>query len=231
MGRITCLILLAVSTAIAAPPPKETPQDRLRRLYGMPYDPEKDSTITLDGSRLRIQMPGTPHRFTPGYESEKSSAPRVRRELSGDFDIRVRVVSVTTPKPMADGLSMTAGGLFIGTDDNTFITISRYVSAAVDDRFTPQFLFQPHLPDTAVQGSGLQPNEAKDKPIYLRLVREKKSVTAYSSTDGKTWKERGTQKYAWPDKVFVGVFASHGTGHPVEGVFDEFDVLQPSSAK
>jgi hypothetical protein len=230
MGRVLVVLLVAASVS-AAPPPKESAETKLRRLFGTPYDPEKDSSITLDGSQLRIKIPGTPHRFTPGYESDKSSAPRCRRELAGDFDVRVQVISVTPPGPKTDGAGMTAGGLFVGTDDSSFITMSRYATKADDDGANSQFLFQHYLPDGSGSGSGLHPNELKDKPVYVRLVRMKNIVTGYSSVDGKAWTSRGSNTFAWPDKVYVGVFASHGVNHAVEGVFENFEVIQPPAGK
>ncbi|HEY2785944.1 MAG TPA: hypothetical protein VGJ05_13320 [Fimbriiglobus sp.] len=229
MGRAFLSLLFFASSAVAAPPPKESAENRFHRMFGTIYDPGKDCSITLDGSRLKIQIPGTPHRFTPGYESEKSTAPRVRREISGDFDIRIKVVSLTPPGPKSEGMAMTAGGLFVGTDDDKFITMSRYINMEVGGTGnTPQFLFQHRLPDSSASELGLPQNNSNDKPIYLRLVRKTNQVNGYTSSDGKAWTLRGTQSYVWPHKVYVGVFASHGVNHAVEAVFEDFQVTQPT---
>jgi hypothetical protein len=235
MGRVLVVLLVVAASVSAAPPPKESAETKLRRLFGTPYDPEKDSSITLDGSQLRIKIPGTPHRFTPGYESEKSSAPRCRRELAGDFDVRVQVISVTPPGPKTDGAAMTAGGLFVGTDDDKFITMSRYTTKAGDgDGVNPQFLFQYHLPGGSNSHLGPLKDESKDKAVQLRLVREKNKIVGYYSFDGKLWtmsQRIEDTGWTWPDKVYVGVFASHGVNHAVEGVFENFEVIQPPTGK
>jgi hypothetical protein len=234
MGRVLVVLLVVAAGVSAAPPPKESAENRLRRLFGTPFDPEKDCSITLDGSQLRIKVPGTPHRFTPGYDdnSNKSLAPRVRRELAGDFDVRVQVLSVTPPGQKSDLGGMTAGGLFVGTEDDKFVTMSRYTTKADDgDGVNPQFLFQHYLPNGSGSGLGVQPNDLKDKPVYVRLVRQKNKITGYSSADGKLWTLRGSVDdagWTWPDKVHVGVFTSHGVNHTVEGVFEDFQVIQPA---
>jgi hypothetical protein len=228
MGRVVVGLLVCAVAASAAPPPKESPENKLRRLFGAPFDPEKDCNFTLDGNQLKIKVAGTPHRFTPGYETETSLAPRTKQQITGDFDLRVVVVSVTPPGAKTDGLGMTAGGLFIATDADKFVTLSRYTTRADDgDGANPQFLLQHYLPDTNGSNLSAEPEELKGKPVHLRLVREKNKVTGYTSADGKTWAMKGVQNYAWPETVSVGVFASHGVNHAVEGVFEGLTVTQP----
>jgi hypothetical protein len=219
------LILVLVSVA---PPPKETAADRFRRLWGEPVDPAQDCTLDGDGAILRIKIPGTPHKFTPNPGTTSGKAPRVRRVITGDFDARVKIISVTLPGMTSGGEQMTSGGIYVGPDDNTFITISRYATWGRNGPgLTPQFLSQLRSGDNASSDLKEQPAEAAGKPVFVRLVREGKKITTYTSLDGETWTVHVTRTVDWPAKASVGVFASHGVTHAVEGVFEDFKVTQP----
>src|SRR4051794_23447025 len=111
MVRVALALVLAAGPA--APPPKESAEGRLRRTWGEPVDPAKDCTIAMTGDgKPPVHLPGTPHKFTP-YPNAPSTAPRVRREVEGDFDARVTVVSVTLPGEKATGTIMTSAGLYV----------------------------------------------------------------------------------------------------------------------
>jgi hypothetical protein len=224
---VNALLVLAF-LAPAAPPPKETAADVFRRVWGEPVDPLKDCTIEPDGTRLRLKMPGSPHPFTPAGE-KPSLAPRVRRELTGDFDARVKVVSVTPPGEDSGGTLMSSGGLYLGTDDSTYITISQYSTWGRNGPGANiQYLSNQRAPDAPSTGEQKdRPAAAEGKPSYVRFVRAGQTVTAYTSHDGEKWDVHCTRSYAWPDKVYLGVFASHGTNKPVEALFDDFTVTTP----
>jgi hypothetical protein len=220
--------ILLLALAVAAPPPKESAADVFRRVWGETLDPEKDCKVDTDGSHLVIRIPGTPHQFTPLAETTNSKAPRVRREVVGDFDARVKVVSVTPPGENAEGVLMTSGGIFMGTDDNTFITISRYTTRGRNGPgLSPQFLSQQRTADTATSELKDQPAEAVGKPVFVRLVREGRKVTTFTGLDGETWTVHVTRTFDWPEKVFLGVFTSHAVNHAVEGVFEDFRIAKP----
>jgi hypothetical protein len=216
--------LLILVLVAAAPPPKDTEADKLRRAWGETIDPEKDCTFKLDGDKLRIKIPETTHTLTP--EDGSSKAPRVRREVAGDFDVRVTVVSVTAPDPGGPG--MTAGGLVVGPSIETFVGLSRYTPAGETDEATrPTALFHHYrTTGTGTASFGIPPAD-RPKPLHVRLVREKNLVTGYTSPDGRTWDKRDSNEVAWPDKVYVGVFTSHSTGKPVEGVFEGLQITKP----
>ena len=71
-------------------------------------------------------------------------------------------------------------------------------------------------PDSMEQTRGLRPGGH-----WLKLERKGKSLSAYSSRDGTTWKLQGESGTDLPSKVYVGTWVySHATGTPMEVTFD-----------
>lgn len=54
--RHLLLLLLTPLVALAAPMPKETPADKMKRLFGEVADPRKGYDFTLDGEKLVVTM-------------------------------------------------------------------------------------------------------------------------------------------------------------------------------
>jgi regulation of enolase protein 1 (concanavalin A-like superfamily) len=123
---------------------------------------------------------------------------------------------------------MTAGGLVVGPTTDTFLSLNRYTAAGDDDDSTRPYVLL-HACQTTTTDSTQFGIEAADrpKPLHLRLVRVGNKVSAYTGFDGKTWQDRGAKEVDWPDKIDVGVFVSHTSGKPVEGVFEDFRVTKP----
>src|SRR5438093_620042 len=92
------LVLACVPlVAVAAPVPKEVDAGRMRRSYGEAIDPDRDCKFEMLVEKLRLTIPGKPH----FVERKLGNAPRVAREVEGDFTITVRV---TFPIRPAKGL-------------------------------------------------------------------------------------------------------------------------------
>jgi hypothetical protein len=76
--------LLLACAALAAPVP-----DPFKSGWGHPIDPDKDCKITRNNGVLTIEMPGGDHDYDTARE--RLNAPRLVRELEGDFEIQVRI--------------------------------------------------------------------------------------------------------------------------------------------
>lgn len=77
-------VLLPASALLAAPAP-----DPFRSGWGTPVNPDRDCKIRHLGGGLTIEMPGTEHDYDP--IRKRFNAPRLLRDIEGDFEIRVRV--------------------------------------------------------------------------------------------------------------------------------------------
>ena len=58
--------------------------------WGKPVDPDGDCKFSVAGPRLTLSVPGTPHALV--IERNQMNAPRVVREVEGDFVAQVKVV-------------------------------------------------------------------------------------------------------------------------------------------
>ncbi len=76
--------LLLTCAALAAPAPEPFMSG-----WGNPIDASRDCKISRKGDHLTIEMPGTDHDYDP--IRKQFNAPRIVRDIEGDFDLRLRV--------------------------------------------------------------------------------------------------------------------------------------------
>src|SRR5580704_11340407 len=88
--RSVVIVLLVAPLAVAAPIPKETEADKIRRLYGTPEDPDKFCTFALDGNQLRLTAAKGLRGLNPSRGL--TNAPRTLKPVRGDFEASVRVI-------------------------------------------------------------------------------------------------------------------------------------------
>ncbi len=81
---VTLAVLLLGSGVIAAPAPKPFVSG-----WSNPVNPDRDCKIRRDEATLIIEMPGTDHDYDP--IRKHFNAPRILRDMEGDFEINVRV--------------------------------------------------------------------------------------------------------------------------------------------
>ena len=77
-------MLLLACVALAVPVPKPSLKE-----WGDPVDPDQDCKIQLDRGVLSIEMPGSEHEYDP--VRKQFNAPRILREIDGEFDLQVRI--------------------------------------------------------------------------------------------------------------------------------------------
>jgi hypothetical protein len=63
--------------------------------WGMAIDPDNDCKIVDQGKALEISVPATHHDLNA--DNDKLNAPRVLREVSGDFTMTVKVIGTFQP--------------------------------------------------------------------------------------------------------------------------------------
>jgi hypothetical protein len=86
----TLAALLLACAALGVPAP-----DPFGSGWGNPLDPDRDCKIRRGNGALIIEMPGTDHDYDP--IRERVNAPRILRDLEGDFEIQVRVQIACLP--------------------------------------------------------------------------------------------------------------------------------------
>jgi regulation of enolase protein 1 (concanavalin A-like superfamily)/fibronectin type 3 domain-containing protein len=118
------------------------------------------------------------------------------KQLTGDFDVRVRIASITN----ANGGSM--AGLMARTD---LTANSRNVVAKANASNAFRMTYRTSTGGTTTgAGSGA----ASFPTAWVRLVRSGNTFTTYYSGDGSTWTQLGSVTMSAPTTMYVGLVAS-----------------------
>jgi regulation of enolase protein 1 (concanavalin A-like superfamily) len=219
MTRFLPLLLLPLASyAVSAPVPKEDDAARLRRVYGVTIDPDKDCTVELVGDKLRVKIPETAHWF--GALRATSEPPRVLQEIEGDFTAIVRVTFPIRDSKRVEGqrIPVRAGGLLAWVDGKEYVQVLR-----ADYDYQETFWQHNNAPGRTTITILKNPAERG----YVRLKREGKKLIGAFSQDNKTWREFKEEEISWGEKIQVGVFAENASGAAFEVIFDEYMLTVP----
>jgi hypothetical protein len=118
-------VLLLTCAALAVPAPKPSLKE-----WGDPINPDHDCKIRLDGGVLSIEMPGTDHDYDP-YR-KRFNAPRILREIEGEFDLQVRIRIDCPPSAQSsveDQPAYVSAGFLILYPDSPLYLWPRYETA------------------------------------------------------------------------------------------------------
>jgi len=122
------------------------------------------------------------------------SAPRLVREITGDFAIEVCISPASDQKPQI-------GGLLIWKDDKNYVCFERGKSNPYGLRF-----FGYINKEQRMVGRGFLPEESE--VTHIRLERMGDEFSAYCSTDGENWLTCGKLKTQIDDPLQVGIYAN-----------------------
>lgn len=192
--------------------------------WGTPLDPDSDCTITLQGNGLVIDVPGTVHGLVEGVG--RGNAPRVIREIEGDFSIQVKVRGKLHPQPnshaVASGLPYQAGGLLLWDGPGHFV---RFVRSGQDRKgsFQSVVAFTQRETDKMI---GAQPTPVPEEDLYLRMERRGNEVYGSYSLDGKQWTPLSPLHGVFPTRVSVGVMALNNTHQPMSVRFEGLQITR-----
>ena len=188
--------------------------------WGAATDPDGDCKTEADGDALVIEVPNTTHGMIANL-IDRSNAPRVLREIEGDFEIQVKVDGEFKPTgPGTTLLNMPTyeAGLVVINDADNFITLLRSASYRNDKHNTSVAVSH----RTEGRGSGMRLPRIGKGTTYLRLVRKGSKFLTYASTDGETWEALRPVEVEWPDRLKLGVTAvTRGAEQPFSVTFDE----------
>lgn len=226
MRRSVCALglLLATYTAVAAPAPKEAWHQ---------VDPDRDCKFSRKDSTEILELPGTDHDLAP--KRKRFNAPRLLREVEGDFLIQVRVSGCFHPSAKStvegENPSVAAGLVLIPADDNCIrmefeaycrngehlnCPVIRMRGERIANMFTE--LQVPWKPE---------PTAAKETQMYLSLERRREFICeAYSSVGKKCTHAFKVRVKDLPGKVKVGFAAYSTSTEPFKATFDELKLIK-----
>jgi regulation of enolase protein 1 (concanavalin A-like superfamily) len=223
LALIACLVL-APAWAAAKPLRPNPERELLEKHWGLAVDPERDSTFRADRDGLRITVPGKPRVMS--VEIGKTNAPRVLREIVGDFSVEVKV-SGAFP---ADARCLIEGrwpyhgaGLLVWQDEKNYVRLERA------HMHLPSGLWRCYpgweLRQDGKMVRGWQPSDGlldEAKAAYFRIARSAGVLTGSYSQDGKDWRELPQLQIDFGKQVRVGVEALQNTPTGFEALFEGF---------
>jgi hypothetical protein len=220
LAGVVALVAAAVGVLGAAPVPKENDQARMMRVYGTVHDPDKGTEFIPVGETLRLLVSREMRQLSAW--DRVFNAPRVWREVRGDFTVTVRasfhIRSEVPARHERVKEGRACGGLVAWADSDQFLTLTRD-ERAIDNKLAEFFRVElldkgsayTRAEQTAVDGAG-----------YLRLQRDGKTMTGRFSRDGKKWNDVWSTEVEWGDALKVGVVAENTFKAPFEVVFDHY---------
>ena len=214
-----------VPPPVAVAPPKPAPVGPPAVLsfetgWDKPVDPDGDCKIVADKEALTIEAPGKRHDLAG---EGAINAPRLLRDVSGDFTIQVRVagdLKPAGPSTAPGGLPFEGAGLVLMADDKTFVRLER---AALDRNGAAEpYVNWEVRADGRQQWASTAKLNPEDQTVYLRLRRLGDRIFPGFSADGKTWTEMPSQALATLATVKVGVAAVTSSAGTFRPKFDDF---------
>lgn len=228
MFRASCVFWLLTGTLLAAGgPPEDEPKDEPKKLsgWGAVVNPSRECTVRADEGALVMRLPAGVHDLWAGRkdESKRFNAPRVLREVEGDFVARVKV---TTDGPPRLDVFYQGAGLVIWDSEAQYVRLER--NFCINNK-GEAFSFTCPLYDR--DGKRLSKVTAavrffRGRSTWLRLERTGQRVAASFSHDGEAWTEPHVVVTALPRSVRVGVHAINNSDAAFVARFEDFRVLR-----
>jgi regulation of enolase protein 1 (concanavalin A-like superfamily) len=222
--------LVAVSASVMAAPapfPRAGQKGPWFDGWDRPEGPVNDCRFDRKGDRLTITVPGKNHAIDDG--DGHLNAPRLMREVAGDFLLQVRVTGNWRRPAKGYDVARHAGLLLDCQGDFKLRITTGLFASVVLEGGRASFQYVPRLSIwrlafPLVEKRTLEGLEG-DWAVWIRLERRGKVLRLTYSLDGKKWKALG----AWapnklPPKLKVGVVAlsTAKAEDSFKAVFDQF---------
>jgi regulation of enolase protein 1 (concanavalin A-like superfamily) len=215
LRAIAALVVLSITVA-AAPVPEPWLAG-----WDEPVDPLGDCRFERDRDKLTITVPGGKHH---ALDVENGPAPRLLRDVEGDFVVQVRVGGAfsKTFKEADENDKVYQGAGIIITDGKKAIKIERRsCRGTIMDGGSAFF--------SSTGGRGRNKGPSLDKPAYLWFERRGTQMQCWCSEDGEKWfgMVQGDMLELQSKKLKVGVIAEATTPAEFRPWFDHFLISPP----
>ena len=220
--RILALVPMAC-TVLAAPAPKGS-WERI--------DPDDDCLFDIRDSRVTLQLPGGDHELD-APPSKRSNAPRLLRDVEGDFVVRVRIRASFRPSEKSsveEEASRVAAGLVLISADKGYVRFE-YGATRRKGKLSKGFTWRVEGKQFGVNGSftGWNPSDwaPNEENIYLSIERAGIWIRYVLSSDGKKWAcHQSFSSERLPNKFKVGLVAYSTSTDPFKVRFDQFKLIR-----
>jgi regulation of enolase protein 1 (concanavalin A-like superfamily) len=200
-----------------------------RVAWGEFVSPDRDCKINLDPSKalIKISVPGTPHLLSA--ELGRMNAPRLVREVGGDFDAYVSVAGVSHP----EGKSMKqyaapyhGAGILVWQDEANYVRLE--IAADVHQgKIRPYTNFEYRENGALAASRGLKFDDGLRR---LRLRRRGDEIYAAFGPDGVRWTLFPRLVVKFKDRLKVGVIAINNSTKLLDAELEGFTVSEKLSS-
>jgi S1-C subfamily serine protease/regulation of enolase protein 1 (concanavalin A-like superfamily) len=189
--------------------------------WGDAIDPDGDCKVRPEAGGVVFDVPGKLHDLSA--EIGMLNAPRILREVDGDFIAKVKVVGPLEPGAAGTRVNSVpyyGAGLVLWLDDGDYIRFERGAGYR-NDKINTFATFESRRNGSfgARSNGKLAPGDA-----WLRLERHGRTIDASSSPDGANWTRHKPIQVDWPSKLKVGVVAVNSCLDPLTVRFEGFTV-------
>jgi regulation of enolase protein 1 (concanavalin A-like superfamily) len=197
--------------------------------WGVPIDPLKECEFTAGMNRLSMKIIGSDHQKM--VERWNVNAPRIMREVEGDFTLTVKVVGEFRPGGKSTNVKAVpwhGAGIIVWNDVDNYIRLERAASNR-NGKISPYVNFEEFSGGTR---GGSNSEGMKEGDCWLRMDRRGSKILGGISFDGTTWKELKPIEIVWPTKLSVGLQATTSSGIlPWSVSFEGYDLKVAEKAK
>jgi serine/threonine protein kinase/regulation of enolase protein 1 (concanavalin A-like superfamily) len=193
--------------------------------WGHAVDPDADCNFEMDASedKVRIIVPGKTHILSA--EIGQVNAPRILRDIKGDFDLRVRVAGTSRPGGRATTTVYSpyhGAGLVIWQDEENYVRLE--IAADLQHgKARPYVNFEYRKEGVLAVSRGMNNPDGSDQ---IRLKRRGDEIFASFGPDGARWNSFPPLTVRLNDRLMVGVTAINSSTKPLAAEFERFDVVE-----
>jgi regulation of enolase protein 1 (concanavalin A-like superfamily) len=191
--------------------------------WGLKVDPNRDCQFALDGDRLTINIPAIKHNLC--VEVGEMNAPRVLREIEGDFIAQIKVsgnVGHQGSSTSRQFLGYHGAGLLLWQDERNYIRLERAAIAREGGGV--------HYGNFELRKDGQlassQPVKLPEHDITLRVERRDGQVLGAVSTDGIHWHYFDPIAIRLPRRVRLGVAAINTSTERFKATFTGREIFK-----
>ena len=204
---------------------EERAPTRREEAWGHAVDPDADCKFEMDTSedKVRIIVPGRAHILSA--EIGQVNAPRILRDITGDFDLLVCVDGTSRPKgrPTTTVYSPYHGaGLVIWQDEQNYVRLE--IAADLHyGKARPYVNFEYRKEGVLAVSRGMNNGDGSS---HLRLKRRGDEIFASFGPDGARWNSFPPLTVRLNDRLMVGVTAINSSTKRLTAEFERFDVVE-----
>jgi regulation of enolase protein 1 (concanavalin A-like superfamily) len=224
LAVVVCLIILV--GYLTAQRPKSV------RGWGMLIDLDNDCTVSPGEGKLTITVPGGTHDLNKQLGG--MSAPRVLREVDGDFTIQVKVSGEFDPGDEAakhnnrDIAPFCSAGLLLWQDEKNYLRLERngWCRDGKIGCYKPLIeYYRDSVPPPESEATLEQ--FFKGQSTWLKFERRGNSVTASYSHDGEEWTTAKEITVELPPRIQAGIAAVNTSTKRFSVEFEQLQITNP----